>query len=343
MCSDGQCFDIGSSTTGATSTDPTSEPTPQSTTAGPTTSADITSSSDSGDDTSSIKLDVGDASDVPTGPCAETGCKRVDMLFAIDSSLSMVEEIEALSTSAAFSSIVTALDELNCGGIEYRIGLTNDNDGGWIGFGGDPWFDSTQMTADEITAAFSAAADTVLGNGGTGLGCEHVLSSATDLLANDDTGFLRPDALLVLVLITDVDDYGYYDQAGWDGCQGSLICPCDSLCPMSGQPVETIQANLVALKDADENGVATVVVAGDPAVTEGTNLCSQPASCCGQGGLECAQALHAPRLFEFASLQVGTNGYTADICAGAQAVPAAIQDALQNDIDLACQSFQPEG
>jgi hypothetical protein len=288
------------------------------------------------------KLDVGNGTD-SGGACVEAGCSKVDMLFALDSSLSMMEEINALAAEAAFADIVTALDALNCGDIAYRIGLTNDNDGGFIGWNGADWFDSETMTQMEITTGFSNAAATVLGNGGTALGCEHVLSSSADLLASDDTGFLRPDALLVLVLVTDVDDYGDYDQLGWPGCQGGL-CPCNMLCAQSGQPVMTIYDNLLALKGGDVNALSTIVVAGNPDVTAGMNFCGQPASCCGNLPFgECGQAHHADRLWEFAALMTGTNGYTADICAGAQAVPSSVEDALGDEIDLACQVFEPEG
>jgi hypothetical protein len=305
---------------------------------GPGTSADGpgqtsgTSAVDSSD--GGIKLDVGIAADIPVGNCAETGCKKIDLLFAIDSTLSMIEEINALT--GAFAQIVAATDQLNCGGIEYRIGLTNDNDGGFIGYMGTPWFDSSMMTAQEITTAFNGAAGTILGNGGTALGCEHVLSSSVSTLALDTTGFLRPEALLVLVLVTDVDDYGDYDHMGFGG-------PCDGmLCTEPVQAIPDIFNNLVTLKGGDPTAVAAIVAAGDPTNTEGMNLCQQPASCCG-AGFECSQALHGTRLYEFASMLPGTNGVTVDICAGAEQLPSAIEMALGGDIDLACQTYEPEG
>jgi hypothetical protein len=292
-----------------------------------------TADGDSSDD--GIKLDVG-ASDLPSGPCKETGCTQVDMLFAIDSSASMMAEIAALSASQAFTAIVQDLEELNCG-VEYRIGLTNDNDAGFIGANGQPWFDSNEMTADEIASAFTTAAGTVLPTGNTAIGCEHVLSSSLAALALDTTGFLRPDALLVLVLITDVDDYGFYDQQGFGG-------PCNGfLCTEPVQPVADIYDSLVTLKGGDPAGLAAIVVAGDPAVMEGLNTCQQPASCCGVGLGECAEAHHAPRLWEFASMQAGSNGFTGNICEGAGQIPVLIQDALTNNIDLACQTYEPEG
>lgn len=319
-----------------TDSDPTQNPTTMTTTTQTSTPAtDASTSADTGD----LKLDVGGET-TGGGMCSETGCKQIDLLFALDSSLSMSEEINALAAGAAFADIVFTLEDLNCGDIEYRIGLTNDNDGGFLGNGGAPWFDSNEMTAAEITGAFSQAAAGVLGTGGTALGCEHVLSSAADLLVGDASGFVRKDALLVLVLVTDVDDYGEYDQLGWPQC----TCPlgiCDQLCATGGRSVDEIYADLLALKGGDPAAIGGIMLAGDPAITEGMNMCGQPATCCG-GGLECGQAHHAPRLWDFAAA-VGTGGVTANICDGAEMVPVAIETALGGPIDLACQTFRPAG
>jgi hypothetical protein len=157
-----------------------------------------------------------------------------------------------------------------------------------------------------------------------------VLTSAVGLLDDDMSGFLRDDALLVLVIMTDVDDYGWYDQANGNDCGIG--------CNVSGQPVQTLQDTLLALKGDDPAGVATIVIAGDPNANAGVNFCGQPQSCGGQN-----EAFHAVRLYEFAGLQAGTNGFTADICAGASAVPDAVEAALADNIDLACQEFEPVG
>ncbi len=328
---------IGGATDASGTSDPTSassSPTPvdPSTTSGPTS---MTSPGSESTETDGTKLDVG-VQDVPTRQCVETGCKAIDMVFALDGTSSMIGEIQALAAVNAFAQIVAALEDINCGDIDYRIGVTNDSDGGWIGAAGATWFDSMVMTQDEIASAFSLAASSVLPSG-TAVGCEHVLNSAADLLASDTTGFLRDDALLVLVLVTDVDDYGWYDQQGFGGF-------CDAfLCTQNGADPQTIQDNLVALKGGDELGVSAIVIAGDPTSHEGDNTCGQPASCCGVGLGECAEAHQAPKLYEFASLQAGMNGFTADICAGDDQVPVAVREALENNIDLACQTFEPEG
>ncbi|MCA9687868.1 MAG: hypothetical protein KC457_37265, partial [Myxococcales bacterium] len=181
-----------------------------------------------------------------------------------------------------------------------------------------------------ISVHFQAAATKVGNSGGASLGCEHILSSAVNLLGNDQSGFLRDDALLVLVLMSDVDDYGWYDQLGGNSCGVG--------CNVAGQPVQVLQDTLVALKGGDSAGVSTIVIAGDPMSNAGDNFCGQPQSCGAP-----TSAFHAERLYEFASIQGGMNGYVADICDGAAAVPTAVQTALTDNIDLACQEFEPVG
>jgi hypothetical protein len=247
----------------------------------------------------------------------------------------MIEEINALKAGQAFLAITSTLEGLNCGNIDYRIGVTDDNDHGWLTPDNwadpNPWFDSLDYTEAQISVHFQAAVSNV-GVGGTPLGCEHVLTSAVTLLNGDTTGFLRDDALLVLVLVSDTDDLGIYEMAGQN--------TCGVACPIPAQPVQTLYDDLVALKGGDAAGVSAIVVAGNPTVEAGVNFCGQPGSCA--CNVDCL-ALHAYRLYEFASLQVGSNGYTADICGGAAGVPAAVEAALSDNIDLACQEFEPAG
>ena len=113
------------------------------------------------------------------------------------------------------------------------------------------------------------------GLGGASLGCEHVLTSGVGLLRDDDTGFVRPEALLLLVLLTDVDDYGAYDQLGGHSC-GDLLGGCETPPPA----LDGLVADLVALKGGDPTAVAAIVIAGDPNVEAGVNLCDQPGSPC---------------------------------------------------------------
>ncbi|RLB62932.1 MAG: hypothetical protein DRI90_07985 [Deltaproteobacteria bacterium] len=268
----------------------------------------------------------------------EEGCQKIDVLFALDHSASMNEEIAALSGGQSFTEIINTLAAVNCGDIDFRIGLTDDNDVGFIvpsGWSGAvPWFDSTVMAIDAIAAAFNGAGASLMGGPVTPTGCEHVLTSATHLLKADTTGFIRDDALLVLILVTDVDDYGEYDQNTWlTGACAGLGCGTLPVPPLS-----ELNGDLLALKNGDGGGLAAIVVAGDPNVTAGLNMCNQPGSCAGGSGY---LAFHATRLWAFAELQSGTNGTKADICDGAANVPTAIKTAFDDNIDLACKGFEP--
>jgi hypothetical protein len=283
------------------------------------TMTDPATSSDEG-----AKVDMLAEESTTGGPCLEMGCAKIDMLFVLDGSTTMLEELDALKDQHAFAAIVGALETLNCGTVDYRIGVTGDNDDGWITpinwpFP-DPWFASSEFTAEETAAHFEAAVTLVGNGGGAPLGCEHVLTSAVNLLGNDTSEFVREDALLVLVLLTDVDDYGAYDQPGGNSCGFG--------CPDGGPAVQAHYDTLVALKTDDPSNLAAIVLAGDPTSTAGVNICNQPQSC--------QAAYHATRLYEFASL-LGENGVTADICDGA--LSQAIEAALANNIEIACQEF----
>ena len=307
------------------------------TTVGTSASTTMTTgaSADSGGSSSGTdggpKLDVGGGE---TGPAM--GCGKIDMLFVLDSSGSMIEERQALAATNAVTGIVTTLEGLNGGGIDYRIGVTDDDDNGfhvppgWAG--ANPWFDSTELDTNAMSLAVNGAVNAISGE--PAVGCEHVLTSATDLLLTDATGFVRDDALLVLLLLTDVDDYGAYDQPNGNDCGFGCNTPPKYTVP-------EIQSHLVDdVKAGLDGAVAAIVLAGDPNVAAGMNLCNQPGSC-GCNGVDCA-IFHGTKLWAFAEL-LGDNGYHGDLCLVGNSVPMAVQTALTENIDTACQNFEPEG
>lgn len=269
------------------------------------------------------------------------GCQAVDVLFAIDGSASMAEERAALAATGSFTQVIMTMESLNGGGIDYRIGVTDDDDHGFLvppgWFDPNPWFDSSTLTAMEIADAFNGAVGQVGGIGGATTGCEHVLTSATDLVDGDLSGFVRPDALLVLVLLTDVDDYGAYDQMGGNTCGLGCTTP--------PPPLMDLYDTLVAAKGGDPAGVAAIVVAGDPGLAGGFNFCNQPGSCgCVEvipGFFDC-DIFHGTRLWDFATM-LGANGFAGDLCAGPMSVPTSVETALTTSIDIACQNYEPEG
>lgn len=277
------------------------------------------------------KLDVGGGE---TGPIS--GCGKIDMLFVLDSSGSMIEERQALAATNAVTGIITTLEGLNGGGIDYRIGVTDDDDNGFHvppGWAGpNPWFDSTELDDMAMALAVNGAVGAV--GGEPPIGCEHVLTSGTDLLLGDATGFVRDDALLVLLMLTDVDDYGDYDQ------QGGNTCGLGCATPPKYTPPEAEDLLSSQVKGGQVGAVAAIVIAGDPGVAAGMNFCGQPGSC-GCNGIDCG-VFHATKLFAFADL-LDTNGYAADLCLVGNAVPATVEAALTDSIDAACMNFEPAG
>jgi hypothetical protein len=344
-CASDTCVDLGTVTTdtgtgGAPTTggtgDAGSASDTQTATGTPTTDVSTGSSTgDAGSTGGGPKLDVG--VETTTGQPV-VGCTKIDMLFVLDGSGSMIEERGALAAINAFTDIVDTLSNLN-GDIDYRIAVTTDNDDGYVTPNNcwdqpDKWIDSVGNTPAAVAKSFNCAVSG-FGNNNfeAALGCEHVLTSAVDLLDGDASGFVRDDALLVLVMVTDVDDYGAYDQIGGNSCNVGCNTPPSPLAGLQQRLVDNV-------KGGKADGVAAIVVAGDPTVNNGMNFCGQPGSC-GCNGLDCG-VFHATRLYEFTTL-LGTNGYAADICGGTQAVPMAVKTALTDSIDLACMKFDPPG
>ncbi len=157
------------------------------------------------------------------------GAREVDVLFVIDSSGSMTEEQHGLS--ATFPRFVAALDAL---GASWRIGVTTtdmggfghridscdgEGDGGrlrlgWPGCGApaDAWLwregGRTNAPDGDVERAFACMAQV----GTQGCAYEMPLLSAQRALAGDE-GFVRDEALLAVIVVTDEDDCSVADPA----------------------------------------------------------------------------------------------------------------------------------
>lgn len=244
------------------------------------------------------------------------------MLFVLDSSIEVAEERDALAESTAFAGVLTALMDV-APGVEVRVGVTDDNDNGFYvpaGWGGaDPFFDAPLLDEPEIQQAFHDAVAQFGTPPDTELGCEHVLTSAVDLLDGDATGFVRDDALLVLVLVTDVDDYGAYDQLGGNTCSMGCTTPPPEVSDLVSRLVNDV-------KGGRAESVAAIVVAGNPSLDAGTNVCGQPLSCA--CGTTC-DVYHADRLWDFVEL-LGDNAETLTLCDPEEdlGLPGAIESTI---------------
>ncbi len=292
----------------------------------PTTATDESADA-TGDDTDDDgpKFDLGVSPDA--GPEVPDECTKVDILFAIDNSGSMAGEQANLI--AAFPGFVAGIQEALQFADSYHIGVvTSDsydaNQDGCRGVGdlvtrtggenssgmdcapfssGFRWFDNTEP---DLGATFACAAQV----GTTGDGDEeqvHGVLRATDpernVVGACNDGFLRDDALLVVVLITDEEDE---EDCSLFGCDGGT----------PAGPQEWYN-RLVTNKFNIESNVVMLSLIGLP-------------------GSDCAD--RGDRIQDFASRF--TNHAEGEICAGnyAEFFTQAI-----SEIDTACQDFTPPG
>lgn len=135
----------------------------------------------------------------------------------------------------------------------------------------------------------------------------------------------------MLVLLTDVDDFGAYDQISGNSCGLGCGTPPSDLAALQTLLVDTV-------KGGQEDGVAVIAIAGDPTSNDGLNFCEQPGSC-GCNGIDCG-VFHATRLYEFADM-LGDQGIGSDLC-GAN-VPQVVETVLTDSVDQICQDFEPAG
>jgi hypothetical protein len=133
-------------------------------------------------------------------------------------------------------------------------------------------------------------------------------------------GFLRDDALLVVVLITDEED-----DHEVEGCDQELEDGS------KGEPADWF-ANVVAAKGGIESNVVVLALVGpkgpNPAICPGLDKCA--------GGKLGAEV--ATRIMQFTHMF--TNGFVGRVCAPSYASLFADAVAL---IDGACDDFEPIG
>lgn len=202
-------------------------------------SSEGSSGSDSGTDAPTTS---GSSSESTTGETVE-GCTKIDLLFVIDNSGSMAEEQGNLVD--AFSSLVSGLQSSLAQVAEYQVGVVTTDaytpnvavpgcnvlGGLVVQTGGSDSSNSVcgpyaaganfMTEADDLPAAFACAADV----GTAGDGIERPMDAMTAVVdevhggpGECNEGYLRDDALLVVVIITDeydgADDFEGQSSAG---------------------------------------------------------------------------------------------------------------------------------
>jgi len=154
-------------------------------------------------------------------------CKKVDVIISVDDSSSMDEEKLALANDV-FPAFATALLDIGGGLEDYRIGVTNacpapanyhtQGDGGACNFAsGEVWMDSGDPA---LTTEFGCVGNVYSGDAQcTGDNDDEQPASTAAASIEDPAGsgvnarFLRDDALLVVVAITDEDEQPTPDRS----------------------------------------------------------------------------------------------------------------------------------
>lgn len=149
-----------------------------------------------------------------------TACKKIDLVFSVDPSRSMAEELEEMSETV-FPQFAAALRDVGGGLEDYRISViegcptpatfhTSGNSQTDCGFeSGEAWMTSESSA---LTTEFSCVGDIDQTNTCTGDNDDEqpIAAAIASLTPPESTGananFLRDDALLVVVTITDEDE-----------------------------------------------------------------------------------------------------------------------------------------
>ena len=262
-------------------------------------------------------------------------CQKMDIVFVVDDSGSMKEEQTNLAANfPKFVSVLESFKTKSGAKLDYRLAVTTtgrdlkytievpgfgsipENEKGDNGaFRNTKSCGATKRWVDKGDNGGSTTFSCLAKTGTSGPSIEMPLY-ALKLAMNDrvadgtNAGFLRPDALLAVVILTDEDDCSREDN--------DFTIQSDSCDTMANlHPV----AEYGAMLDVAAKGPgrwATAVIAGD-------KQCSS----------SFGDAVHAKRLQEFVSV-AGKNGTFSSICDGD--LSGALQKALDT-FDAACKSF----
>jgi hypothetical protein len=256
-------------------------------------------------------------------------CERVDLLFVIDSSGSMGDNQRSLARSVpgflrAMRARLDFARSVNVGVVTSSDYFANADGCGAIGSlitrtGGpessnrncQPFASGARyLTHDDpdLDARFACIAQVGAGGSDDERMMRALLTAVrpeANLPGRCNSGFLRRDSLLVVVLITDEDDVP-------DGCDGTGACMTQA---SGGTPQEWFDQVLAARSNLSQNVVVLSLLG-----LRGDNACG---------------AVPAARLIGF-TRRFGANGFTGDVCADDY---APFFDGALGVIERACANF----
>ena len=262
-------------------------------------------------------------------------CQKMDIVFVVDDSGSMKEEQTNLASNfPKFVSVLDAFKTKSGAQVDYRLAVTTT--GRDVSYVLEPFAGLAIPTSEKgdngafrngcgvtkrwversdpgAVSAFSCLAQTGISGPSLEMPLESLKLALNDRMADGvNAGFLRDDALLAFVVLTDEDDCSRTDN--------NFTIPNDTCSTMTGtKPV----ADYVTMLNTVAKGPgrwASAVIAG--------------ASACKSSF---GDAVEAKRLKEFSAL-AGANGSFSSICDGD--LTPALEKAL-NTFDAACKNFPP--
>jgi hypothetical protein len=306
-------------------------------TGAPDTSGDPSGSSSGPDPSGGPKFDLPPTPDGGV-PMPDTGCRKVDLVFVIDNSGSMSDEqinlvnsfpdfvsamqTQLVDTDSYHVGVVTSDASLfnvpGCnqhGSLVVRTGGANSSNQTCGPYAtGKNFMDETDNLAQKFACAGQVGTEGD-GNEQPMYALQQALGAQLGAPGACNDGFLRPDALLVVVVITDEED-------------DHEVQACMQL-PQSGSPGEPPQwfQNVVAAKGGVETNVVVLSLVG-PVQPQ----CPALDKC--QGGIDGAEV--ASRVVQFT--EMFTYGSVGQICA--PSYKQFFSDAI-SVIDTACENFMP--
>jgi hypothetical protein len=301
---------------------------------------------DDGDDDSSGTPDAGDpnagfidaAPFLDGGPFVDGGsnggaCDKIDILFVVDNSASMEDEQNALAAAfPQFASVIENYTNHTGQHLDYHIAITTTditysqdvpifgpqvsqwNDGKFVTGNCQGWPAGRlflQKGDSNVSSAFSCAAQVGIDGSGLEMPLEAAKEALMDRVPTPNAGFLRQDALLAIVMLTDENDCSVPNLA-----LGAFDTPCTN----NLEPIQNYVAKFDTLKGGHGRWATAVI-----AIPPGAGQC---------GG---SQSSENVRLKSFTDM-AGTNGVFANICSGNMA-----QSLMQafDTFGLACENIPP--
>ncbi len=289
--------------------------------------------------TGAVSSDSGSGNQYDAGPLgvgepeADTACKKMDIVFVVDDSFSMQEEQSNLATNfPKFLEVLNKFTTKTGEPIDYRIAVTTTgidvnvtevisgksqpvevqkgDNGKFKTTTGmtRPWLERNDAN---LSSTFSTISKVGLAGPSWEMPLEGSRRALGDRLQDTNKGFVRDDALLGLVYLTDEDDCSL--------TKASITQPEGTTCGALSEPTSTYTAFFDQLKGV-RGRWASAVIAGET-------------KCKSTFG----SAIEAKRLKSFVG-EVGASATFSSICDGDLA--KGLEKALAT-FDAACKAFPP--